>query len=165
MSVEVRDQEVIVRDRRTANRLHSSMFGRPSREGLVLAPEEAIFLHETGRLDLGGPTETFMRRFTAADPRFPVRYAVYQDLRSRGWKVIVVRRMGTDYRALRGDEEKVAIKIVHEEMDEIPMEDLIKTIRVISGTEFTPVIAVVDNDYDVNYYSFDFEDFSPIGGD
>ncbi len=165
MGVEVGDREVIVKDRRTADRLHSSMFGRPSRKGLILAPEEALFLHETGRIDLGGPTEEFMRRFTRVDPRFPVRYAVYQDLRSRGWKVMVVRRFGTDFRAVRGDEEKVAVKIVHEELDVVPVEDLFRTLRALSGTEFTPVLAVVDNDYDVNYYSFEPEDFTPRGGD
>ncbi|MHC1580655.1 hypothetical protein [Methanopyrus sp.] len=157
---ELREGKVLVRNKRQANRLYSSMYGKPSREGLWLWPEEATFLCEVGRLEVKREGERLtldrlIEAFLREDPRFPVRYAVYADLRQRGWKPKPGRRFGTDFRAFRGEDERIAVKVLHEETDDFTPEDVLRWVRSLRGTEFDLVVAVVDNDFDVNYYAFE----------
>ncbi len=157
---ELREGKVLIRDKRQANRFYSSMYGKPSREGLWLWPEEATFLCEVGRLEVKKrgeklTLERLIEEFLREDPRFLVRYAVYSDLRQRGWKPKPGRRFGTDFRAFRGEDERIAVKVLHEETDDFTPEDVVEWVRSVQGTEFDLVVAVVDNDFDVNYYVFD----------
>ncbi|WP_457615273.1 hypothetical protein [Methanopyrus sp.] len=151
--------KVLVRDNRDANKLYSSMYGKPSRRGLRLWPEEALFLCELGRLevysgDVRISSEELMVRFVKEDPKFPVRYAVYVDLRRRGWKPKPGRKFGTEFRAFRGEDERIAVKVLQEELDGFTAQDALKWLKLVKGTEFELVVAIVDNDYDVNYYTF-----------
>ncbi|WP_088335570.1 hypothetical protein [Methanopyrus sp. KOL6] len=151
--------KVIVRDDRDANRLYSSMYGKPSRRGLQLWPEEALFLCEIGRLEVRSgnariSSEELMAKFMEKDPRFPVRYAVYADLRRRGWKPKPGRKFGTEFRAFRSEDERIAVKVLQEEFDKFTAQDVLKWLKLVESTEFDLVVAIVDNDYDVNYYMF-----------
>jgi tRNA-intron endonuclease len=68
-------------------------FGTLGSPGLTLAPPEAVYLAEMERLavvddrDRSLSWTDLFRRANRSDPRFPVEYLVYRDLRQRGYVV------------------------------------------------------------------------------
>ena len=95
MAGELKGGKVTVDDPAEASALHNrGSYGEPlSGGGLVLSLMEAVYLVETGRLDIRRegaelPTRSLFRTAAAAYDQFEIRYVVYRDLRQRGYVVV-----------------------------------------------------------------------------
>src|SRR3989442_12703351 len=94
MAGELKGGKVIIDDPAEASALHNrGSYGEPlSGGGLVLSLMEAVYLVETGRLDIRRegaelPMRSLFRTAAAADDPFEIRYAGYRDLLQRGYAV------------------------------------------------------------------------------
>jgi tRNA-intron endonuclease len=145
--------------------LEKGWFGKQLGEGRVqLAPVEALHLVEKGKLkvqDEGGaelPFEKLFTLFTQADPDFPLKYAVYSDLRSRGYIVKTGLKFGAHFRVYeRGGKpgeahSKYIVQAVPEWIKLTPT-DFARGVRLARSVRKGMLFGVVDDEGDVTYYS------------
>jgi len=164
-------EKVMVWEEAQANQLYQrGAFGKPLSGGkLQLAPVEALYLldggkiriidRETGeRLKFGELSARLARR----DPELMLKYAVYADLRSRGYVVKTGLKFGSHFRVYeRGDKpgETHSKYIVHAipEGSRFTPTELARAVRLAHSVRKSMLFAVVDDEGDVTYYSLSRE--------
>jgi|FLOH01.1.fsa_nt_gi tRNA-intron endonuclease, archaea type len=130
---------------------------------LQLSLQEALFLKEKERLIVvDGKNkeftfERFLKRANKVEPNFWVRYAVYKDMRTRGYVAKTALKFGADFRVYdRGikpgeDHARWVVYPVHEGATLTWYEFAAKT-RVAHSTKKRLMIGVVDDEGDVTYW-------------
>ena len=152
-----------------AEDLERGYFGKSLGEGRVqLAPVEALYLVERGKLkvqDESGaeiPFEKLFTLFTQTDPDLPLKYAVYSDLRSKGYIVRTGLKFGAHFRVYeRGDKpgeahSKYIVQAVPEWIKLTPT-DFARGVRLARSVRKGMLFGVVDDEGDVTYYSLSRE--------
>ncbi len=158
------DGAVVVVDAGAAGELKRRGYGRPSEDGLLLDPWEALYLVEKGRLEvLDSETgrnldfQALLRRLGAVDKRTWPLFLIYRDLRERGY--VVRGGFGQDLALrlyARGEFGKKAARyIVHGVLEGIPIQisGLEEALRMAQGYRKELILAVVDRRGEVVYYS------------
>ena len=104
IGVLVKDK-VVISEEPDANRLWSKgWYGKLIRRKLELSLVEALYLMEKEKIIVKSQagrklTYTgFMRKASKQEKRFPVRYAVYSDIRERGYITKTALKYGADFR-------------------------------------------------------------------
>ncbi len=106
--------------------------------------------------------ETFLKKAKKFQPKFLTRYAVYKDMRNRGYIVKTALKFGADYRVYdRGvkpgeDHAKWILYPVAESEAETWYNFSAKN-RVAHSTRKKLLIGIVDAEGDVTYYSIKWE--------
>lgn len=131
-----------------------SGYGRPAAGGLILSPEEALYLLHRTKIEIEGYTfDTLLAEF-AVSPGFFRCYLVYRDIRERGY---VIQPGPHDFRVYRrGQKPKTGQS--HYVLRVIPERELI-TFEAIIGDVTSSlhmrksyVLAVVDDEDELTYY-------------
>jgi tRNA-intron endonuclease len=148
----------------TTDSLAASSYGDARARGrLALSLVEAGYLHARGTLiitDARGTAlteEGFERRATKIDKQFWLRFAVYSDLRTRGYIVKTALKYGADFRVYeRGvkpgqDHSKWIVTPVHER-GTFGWHEFVAKNRVAHATRKRLLLAIVDDEEDVLYY-------------
>jgi len=140
-------------------------YGRLREDELVLSPIEACYLVHKGRLELymNGRRVKFERLLTTSgmkDPMFELRYMVYRDLRERGYYVgVQAGAAGAFFLYERGVKPTTApstfVVYVVGERDPITLEWMLHRLEQVRGIRKRMVLAVVDEDGDLTYYTVD----------
>jgi len=164
MAGELKGGKVIVDDPAEASALHNrGSYGEPlSGGGLVLSLMEAVYLVETGRLDIRRegaelPMRSLFRTAAAAYDQFEIRYAVYRDLRQRGY--VVVEGAGPpDFLVYPrgGTPKKTPAKFWAAAISERAVFDadaLTVLLEKVAGLRKNLLLAVVDEESDLTYYA------------
>lgn len=166
IEAELHKGKVIVWDEPHANQIYQKgYFGKPLSGGkLQLAPVEALYLMERGKLtvvDEDGKKmkfkETF-RRFSESDPDLSLKYAAYADLRSRGYVVKSGLKFGAHFRVYEKGEvpgQAHSKLLVHAlpEFTKITPTELARAVRLAHSVRKKIMLAIVDDEGDVTYYS------------
>ncbi|MEM4020199.1 MAG: hypothetical protein QXG57_08245 [Thermofilaceae archaeon] len=135
-------------------------YGVVREEGLELTLVEAAYLLDRGELSLADESgrsvslEELARRAAALDPGFWVKLNVYTDLRSRGLRalplegapVLLVERRS-------GEGERRYLVLCLEEGVRIGFKELEAFIRRALESKREPVLAIVDKEGNVSYYT------------
>jgi len=148
-----------------ASRIHQrGFFGKPvGGARLQLAPVEALYLVERGKLEVYEEEsridfDGLMRRFSKDDRLLPLKYAVYSDLRSRGYIVRTGLKFGADFRVYEKGEKppdshsKFLVRVIQEKA-KLSVSDISGDVRLSHGVRKKMLYAVVDDEGDVTYYS------------
>jgi len=123
-------------------------------EGLYLF-ERGKMIIKTARSELD--FDKFLKKARKAEPNFWIRYAVFKDMRNRGYIVKTALKFGADFRVYdRGvkpgeDHAKWIIYPVHEGETETWYNFSAKN-RVAHSTKKRLLVGVVDDESDVTYY-------------
>jgi tRNA-intron endonuclease len=131
-----------------------SGYGRPEKDGLRLAPEEALYLVHRGRLDVAGhPFDRFLA-VCAEKPNFLRSYLVYRDIRERGY---VIQTGPHDFRVFRrgqrpGTGQSQYLVRVISERDMIDFSGLVREATASLNLRKQHVLAVVDDENELTYY-------------
>ncbi len=141
-----------------------SRFGIILEDGKVqLSLHEALYLLEKGRLiikDYKGKSldlSSYLARAKRIEPQFWIRYAVFKDMRNRGYIVKTALKFGADFRVYdRGvkpgeDHARWVVYPVHEGSTLTWYEFAAKN-RVAHSTKKRLLIGVVDDEGDVSYW-------------
>ncbi|MGC9309704.1 MAG: tRNA-intron lyase [Candidatus Nanoarchaeia archaeon] len=141
----------------------TSRFGEKSGEKILYSLPETLYLLESGKLDLYDYRDKKMskkkveERFEKMDKRFRIKYAVFYDLRKRGYLVKTALKFGAEFRVY--DKEKEIGKhharwILYpvSETEQITWQDFSAKNRVAHSTNKKLLIGVVDEEGDVSYY-------------
>ena len=141
-----------------------SRFGLLLENGkLQLSFLEAFYLAEKGKIQLVGgrnkvlTSEQFLKKARKHESCFWIRYAVFKDLRDRGYIVKTALKFGADFRVYdRGvkpgeDHAKWVVFPVHESATLTWYEFAAKN-RVAHSTKKRLLLAIVDDEGDCTYY-------------
>jgi tRNA-intron endonuclease len=141
-----------------------SRYGVVLEDGQVqLSLHEALYLLEKGKLELYDQRKKiigfadFMKKAKKVEPNFWVRYAVFKDMRTRGYIIKTALKFGADFRVYdRGvkpgeDHARWVVYPVHEGSTLTWYEFAAKN-RVAHSTKKRLMLAVVDDESDVTYW-------------
>ncbi len=128
-----------------------------------LSLHEALYLLEKGKIEIFDQRKKllsfteYLKKAKKAEPNFWVRYAVFKDMRSRGYIVKTALKFGADFRVYdRGvkpgeDHARWVVYPVHEGSTLTWYEFAAKN-RVAHSTKKRLMLAVVDDESDVTYW-------------
>jgi tRNA-intron endonuclease len=145
-----------------------SRFGELRGKKVKYSLVEALYLIEKGLMDVYDGRKkllnvnSFIKKSRKAEPKFLVRYVVYKDMRSRGYIVKTALKFGADFRVYdRGvkpgeDHAKWILFTVHEG-EGFSWHEFSAKNRVAHSTRKNLLIAIVDDEEDVTYYSVNWE--------
>ncbi len=144
---------------------NQSRFGSLAEGGKVeLSLLEALYLMERGRLVIKSqygrkiPFESYVKKARKVEPNFWIRYVVFKDMRNRGYIIKTALKFGADFRVYdRGikpgeDHAKWIVFPVHEGSTLTWYEFSAKN-RVAHSTKKRLLMAIVDDENDVTYYT------------
>lgn len=173
---ELLENKVIVWDSSAISLYDESGYGKPLPETkpnrVELELTEALYLLERGKIKIFVKKKTrkmtlkfekLMEFAVDAIPQFQAQYAVYRDLRERGYLVKTGFKFGTHFRVYdRGVKLKRGPKtsrehtkwIVHAVAEEsaFSLPELSRAVRLAHNIRATMLWAVVDSESDVTYY-------------
>jgi tRNA-intron endonuclease len=136
-----------------------SGYGRPDKEGLRLAPQEALYLVHRQKIEVEGYSfDTLLAEF-ADEKNFLRTFLVYRDLRERGY---VVQTGPHDYRVFRrgekpGTGESLYSVRVLSERDPVRFATLIEEVVAAKNMRKQYILAVVDDEDELTYYEIKFQ--------
>ncbi|MFA6073305.1 MAG: tRNA-intron lyase [Candidatus Woesearchaeota archaeon] len=159
------NERVLTENSNDARELYQqSRYGVVLEDGQVqLSLHEALYLMEKGKLELFDPKKKkiefhdFLRKTKKVEPNFWVRYAVFKDMRTRGYIIKTALKFGADFRVYdRGvkpgeDHARWVVYPVHEGSTLTWYEFAAKN-RVAHSTKKRLMLAVVDDEADVTYW-------------
>jgi tRNA-intron endonuclease len=131
-----------------------SGYGRPEKEGIRLAPQEALYLLHRGKIEIPAYRfDTLLAEF-ANQHNFLRSFLVYRDLRERGY---VVQTGPHDFRVFRrgekpGTGESIYLVRVLSERDPVRFTTLIEEVVASRNMRKQYILAVVDDEDELTYY-------------
>jgi len=159
------NERVLTENSNEARELYlQSRYGVVLEDGQVqLSLHEALYLCEKGKLELYDQRKKkiefsdFMKKAKKVEPNFWIRYAVFKDMRTRGYIIKTALKFGADFRVYdRGvkpgeDHARWVVYPVHEGSTLTWYEFAAKN-RVAHSTKKRLMLAVVDDESDVTYW-------------
>lgn len=159
------NERVLTENSNEARELYlQSRYGVVLEDGQVqLSLHEALYLCEKGKLELYDQKKKklefsdFMKKAKKVEPNFWIRYAVFKDMRTRGYIIKTALKFGADFRVYdRGvkpgeDHARWVVYPVHEGSTLTWYEFAAKN-RVAHSTKKRLMLAVVDDESDVTYW-------------
>ncbi len=143
---------------------NQSRYGTILENGCVqLSLLEGLYLFEAGKVavkDQKGKKviyDSFIKNALKVEPKFMVRYAVFKDIRNRGYIVKTALKFGADFRVYdRGvkpgeDHAKWVVYPVHEG-ETLTWYEFAAKNRVAHSTKKRLLLAILDDELDVTYY-------------
>lgn len=144
---------------------NQSRFGTIADSGKVeLSLLEALYLVEKGRLEVKSEAgrkvsfESYIKKARKVEPNFWIRYIVFKDMRNRGYIIKTALKFGADFRVYdRGikpgeDHARWIVYPVHEGST-LTWHEFSAKNRVAHSTKKKLLMAIVDAESDVTYYS------------
>ena len=127
---------------------------------------EAIYLMDKKKMEmfLGSKkikSEELVKKLGRYEKRLEIKYAVFSDLRSKGYLVKSAFKFGADFRVYEkgvkpGEEHALWILECFRENEKITWKEFAAKNRIAHSTKKRLLIAVVDGEGDVSYYQCDW---------
>ncbi|RXE55812.1 endonuclease [Methanoculleus taiwanensis] len=139
-------------------------YGRPEGGGLRLAPQEALYLMERGKVEVQEYSFDALLGYFAGQQNFIRSYLVYRDIRERGY---VVQPGPHDFRVFRrghkpgGGRSQYLIRVLSER-DLIEFERLSEDVLSSTNMRKQYVLAVVDDEDELTYYEVKVQNLPEI---
>ena len=163
MSAFIKEDRIIIEDRKVASRLIQKSFGKRASGGrLELSLIEGLYLLERGSISVKDKNRDIAPEDIikiAKEDDFQMRYKVYQDLRERGHIVKTGFKFGAHFRAYgKGDSIEAHSKyLVHvvPESEVYSFHEVSRIVRLAHGVKKDILFAVVDDEGDITYYKIE----------
>lgn len=143
---------------------NQSRFGSLAENGKVeLSLLEALYLMEKGRLEIKNDSgrkftfESYLKKAQELEPNFWIRYAVFKDMRNRGYIIKTALKFGADFRVYDrgvkpGEDHAKWIVFPAHEGSTLTWHEFSAKNRVAHSTKKRLLMAIVDDENDVTYY-------------
>ncbi len=156
--------KVVVEGRKLQSQLQQKGFGERTEHEFVLDLKEAIYLLEKKKIKLKGSNgkkagkRALLQKAERKEKNFFSKFVVFRDLRDRGFCVKTGFKFGFDFRVYpRGKKPGQAHTqwVVHvaTQDERMGMPALSRAVRLAGNIRTTLLLAVVDSENDINYYS------------
>ncbi len=139
-------------------------YGRQEGGGLRLAPQEALYLIERGKIEVQEYGFDALLGYFAGQQNFIRSYLVYRDIRERGY---VVQPGPHDFRVFRrghkpgGGRSQYLVRVLSER-DLIDFERLSEDVLAATNMRKQYVLAVVDDEDELTYYEVKVQNLPEI---
>ncbi len=158
--------KIVTNDSLAQTLYQKSCFGEPISEKIRYSLSEAMFLVEKKVLEIWSPkrkltSEELFKKFKRIDKKFPTKYAVFKDLRKKGYIVKTALKFGADFRVYeKGKKPKQThskwIVFTDTEQGKIDWKNFAAKNRIAHSTRKKLLIAIVDEEEAVTYYEVDW---------
>jgi len=157
--------KIIVSDKKTKDLIMPKGFGEKQPNGsLVLDLKETFYLLEKEKLMLenedgvGVGKDELLKHASKSEKGFYKKFLVYSDLRDRGFVTKTGFKFGFDLRVYPrgkkpGEEHTQWVVDVLTQDEKLTMPNFSRMVRLAGNIKTTVLIAVVDSENDINYYS------------
>ena len=146
--------------------LSQSRFGEQKEGKVIYSLAEALFLVEKGKLQVFEKKkkisfDKLMEKAKEQDSRFTTKYAVFKDMRNRGYVVKTALKFGAEFRVydkgkFPGEEHARWILYPVKESDVLTWHDFSAKNRVAHSTKKNLLIGIVDDEGDCTYYEVEW---------
>ncbi len=159
---ELFQNRVIVSNARLAAKLHGKRaYGSMEDKTLHLSLLEAYYLVSIGKIEVREGTTMLsledLRARAQEDSEFSIKYPVYKDLRDRTYIVKTGFKYGCHFRVYRNTVDEHAEYLVHVLVQHgtLSSDELMTHVRLAHSVKKTMVLALLDEENDINYYAVD----------
>ncbi len=139
-----------------------SRLGEKKKEKIEYATVEALYLLSEGKLKLKTGKkilsyDAFLRLINKKDKRIESKYAVFEDLRKRGYIVKTALKFGAEFRVYGkgihpGEDHAKWIVYAVRESEQMSWQEFAAKNRVAHSTKKRLLLGIVDEEGDVSYY-------------
>ncbi|MDR0911635.1 MAG: tRNA-intron lyase [Methanobrevibacter sp.] len=138
-----------------------SHFGKKENDILEISLIEALYLLEYGRIKLfqkGNKIEIDDLKSIVREKNLYSRFVVFRDLKDRGYVIKSGFKYGADFRLYKRGQapgtqhSNFLVKIISE-LDDLKVSDFSSYARVAHGVKKDLLLAILDDDWDITYYS------------
>jgi tRNA-intron endonuclease len=135
-----------------------SAFGVLNNQGGVeLSSEEALYLVENKKVDVGISFDNLRRKFNRSNKNFDERYSVFRDLRNRGYIIKSGLKFGCDFRVYdKGSRPGKAhakwLVFSTKENAKSSWKEMSGMARVANSTKKNVLVGIVDSENGVSYF-------------
>ncbi len=156
------NNKVLVQDMRKRDQLIQKGFGELRGKELVLDLKEALYLQEKEDIEVEHhdgkkASREQLLRLACKEKDFNAKFAVYSDIRSRGFVIKTGYKFGFDFRVYPrgkkpGEEHTQWVIHVTTQEKRFGMSEMSRMVRLAGNLRTTLLHAVVDSENDINYY-------------
>lgn len=139
-----------------------SSFGELVEEKIQYSLTEALYLAETGRMEIlirnkKISKKDLLNKFRRFDKKFQLKYSVFKNLREKGYVVKTALKFGADFRvyekgAKPGEKHAKWIVFVDSETNKLTWHEFSAKNRVAHSTKKNLLLAIVDEENSITYY-------------
>ena len=155
--------EIISSNTSVAHALYQkSRFGEIVGDKIQYSLPEALFLIEKKKMELFSrsklvPKKDLIRKFRRIDKKIQIKYAVYKDLRERGYIVKTALKFGAEFRVYDkgikpGKKHAKWIVFTDHESKRLTWHEFSAKNRVAHSTKKNLLLAIVDEEGAITYY-------------
>jgi|TARA_Y100000034_G_scaffold24842_1_gene29198 tRNA-intron endonuclease len=142
----------------TSSLFDRSVFGTLNKQGgIELSSEEALYLVEKKKIDVDVSFDNLRRRFNRSNKNFEERYAVFRDLRNRGYILKSGLKFGCDFRVYDkgsrpGKTHAKWLVFSTKENSKSSWKEMSGMARVANSTKKNVLVGIVDSENGVSYF-------------
>lgn len=139
-----------------------SLFGEKKDGKIEYSQAEALFLLSENKIEITSNKklldfDSVLKKFKKSDKRIETKFAVFRDLRKRGYILKTALKYGADFRVyekgvMPGKEHARWVLFVARENDALNWHDFVAKNRIAHSIRKNLLIAIVDEESDVTYY-------------
>ena len=155
--------DIIYSNKKEAFSLYEqSRFGEKKEGKIIYSIPECLYLVEKAKLEIKQGKkkisfENLMAKFQEEDSKIGIKYAVFKDMRNRGYIVKTALKFGAEFRVYDkgkqpGQEHALWILYPVKENETLTWHDFSAKNRVAHSTKKNLLIGIVDEESDVTYY-------------
>lgn len=159
-------ETIISNDSEAFSLFEKSRFGERVANKIHYMLPEALYLLEKGKINLieGKKELSFnqaIEKLKKKDKKIQTKFAVYKDLREKGFIPKTALKFGADFRVYDkgdkpGEEHARWIVFTDNEINKFSWQDFSAKNRVAHSTKKKLLLAIVDEEFDVTYYEVDW---------
>lgn len=139
-------------------------FGKKEGETIEYSPFETMYLKEIGKAKIIFNSKQIDlreldKKFSKKDKKFSTKYAVYKDLRKKGYIVKTALKFGAEFRVYEKGKKKTHAKWIiftDSEKNVNSWHDFSAKNRVANSTNKKLLLAIVDDEKDILYYEINW---------
>ncbi|MBT4375921.1 tRNA-intron lyase [archaeon] len=142
--------------------LNQTAIGEKAGDKVIYSLYEAMFLIQNNKMEIFSgkkiiDQEELLKKFTRIDKKFPIKYAVFKDLRVKGYVVKTALKFGAEFRVYHkgrkpGKEHAKWIVFTDNETNKTTWHEFASKNRVAHSTKKNLLLGIVDEESQVLYY-------------
>lgn len=166
MKADLTGDTVIIHDKKAFALFDKGCFGTFDKDKLIISLVEALYLMEKERLEIYNndkllDMKNFIKLAKKQEPRFWVKYRVYQDIRSRGYITKTALKYGADFRIYErggkpGTHHAKWILFCINESEGYVWQKFTSMVRVAHSVKKKLLLGILDAENDISYYEVDW---------
>jgi len=139
-----------------------SLFGEKKDGKVEYSQAEALFLLSENKISITSNKKSLdfdviLKKFKKSDKRIETKFAVFRDLRKKGYILKTALKYGADFRVyekgvMPGKEHARWVLFVTKENDALNWHDFVAKNRIAHSIKKNLLIAIVDEESDVTFY-------------